>query len=160
MKYLSKFIKFSFKKMHLKMLSAKCRPFCLGLNVLNEIQSFQNLLNFNVVSYCEETELLICISNHSLILEHYGLSKFTLSNKKTSSFHTENIMAADMIYSIKKFMVTHKYSMSFHKEVFFFYIFNNSFHTGLAGLSLNYPRSEPLTHFAVQRNIKGSKAWW
>ena len=23
-----------FKKMHLKMLSAKCRPFCLGLNVL------------------------------------------------------------------------------------------------------------------------------
>ena len=26
---------FSFKKMHLKMLSAKCRPFCLGLNVLS-----------------------------------------------------------------------------------------------------------------------------
>ena len=26
---------FSFKKMHLKMSSAKCRPFCLGLNVLN-----------------------------------------------------------------------------------------------------------------------------
>ena len=28
--------KFSFKKMHLKMSSAKCRPFCLGLNVLRE----------------------------------------------------------------------------------------------------------------------------
>ena len=27
---------FSFKKMHLKMSSAKWRPFCLGLNVLNE----------------------------------------------------------------------------------------------------------------------------
>ena len=26
---------FSFKKMPLKMLSGKCRPFCLGLNVLN-----------------------------------------------------------------------------------------------------------------------------
>ena len=26
---------FSFKKKHLKMLSGKCRPFCLGLNVLN-----------------------------------------------------------------------------------------------------------------------------
>ena len=26
---------FSFKKMHLKMASAKWRPFCLGLNVLN-----------------------------------------------------------------------------------------------------------------------------
>ena len=27
---------FSFQKMHLKVLSAKRRPFCLGLNVLNE----------------------------------------------------------------------------------------------------------------------------
>ena len=29
---------FSLKKMHLKMSSAKCRPFCLGLNVLNKTQ--------------------------------------------------------------------------------------------------------------------------
>ena len=29
---------FSFTKMHLKMSSAKWRPFCLGLNVLNEVQ--------------------------------------------------------------------------------------------------------------------------
>ena len=28
---------FSFKKMHLKMASAKWRPFCLGLNVLTKI---------------------------------------------------------------------------------------------------------------------------
>ena len=28
---------FSFKKMHLKMSSAKCRPFCLGLNVLSVV---------------------------------------------------------------------------------------------------------------------------
>ena len=28
---------FSFKKMHLKMSSAKCRPFCLGLNVLRHL---------------------------------------------------------------------------------------------------------------------------
>ena len=28
--------KFSFKKMHLKMSSGKCRPSCLGLNVLND----------------------------------------------------------------------------------------------------------------------------
>ena len=27
---------FSFKKMHLKMLSGKCLPFCLGLNVFNQ----------------------------------------------------------------------------------------------------------------------------
>ena len=29
----------SFKKMHLKMLSGKCRPFCLGLNVLIYIKA-------------------------------------------------------------------------------------------------------------------------
>ena len=28
---------FSFKKMHLKMVSAKCRPFCPGLNVLRDV---------------------------------------------------------------------------------------------------------------------------
>ena len=27
---------FSFKNMHLKMSSAKCRPFCVGLNVLTQ----------------------------------------------------------------------------------------------------------------------------
>ena len=31
---------FSFKKMHLKMSSAKWRPFCLGLNVLNCVMFF------------------------------------------------------------------------------------------------------------------------
>ena len=33
-KILSKIYTFSFKKIHLKMLSGKWRPFCLGLNVL------------------------------------------------------------------------------------------------------------------------------
>ena len=30
---------FSFKKMHLKMSSAKCRPFCVGLNVLRALST-------------------------------------------------------------------------------------------------------------------------
>ena len=34
---LSEIHAFSFKKMHLKMPSAKWRPFCLGLNVLTEV---------------------------------------------------------------------------------------------------------------------------
>ena len=40
---------FSFKKMRLKMSSAKRRPFCLGLNVLNEIQYLQtrHIKSFN-----------------------------------------------------------------------------------------------------------------
>ena len=33
---------FSFKKMHLKMSSAKWRPVCLGLNVLNQINEIIN----------------------------------------------------------------------------------------------------------------------
>ena len=33
---LSKIHTFSLKKMHFKMLSGKCRPFCLGLNVLRQ----------------------------------------------------------------------------------------------------------------------------
>ena len=32
---------FSFKKMHLKLLSAKCRPFCFGLNVLSVAHKWQ-----------------------------------------------------------------------------------------------------------------------
>ena len=35
---------FPFKKMHLKMSSAKWRPFCLGLNVLSKIAPRRNLL--------------------------------------------------------------------------------------------------------------------
>ena len=38
---LSKIWKFLFKKMHLKMSSAKWRPFCLGLNVLNDHKASQ-----------------------------------------------------------------------------------------------------------------------
>ena len=36
---------FSFKKMHLKMSCAKCRPFCLGLNVLRLIRYQKNSFN-------------------------------------------------------------------------------------------------------------------
>ena len=37
---LSEIHTFSFKKIHLKMSSGKCRPFCLGLNVLTNWESF------------------------------------------------------------------------------------------------------------------------
>ena len=38
---LFKIQKFSFQEMHVKMLSSKWRPFCLGLNVLNVNVIFQ-----------------------------------------------------------------------------------------------------------------------
>ena len=37
---LSKIYTFSFKKMHLKMLSGKCQPFCLSLNVLSNTEEY------------------------------------------------------------------------------------------------------------------------
>ena len=45
---------FSFNKMHLKMLSAKWRPFCLGLNVLNESLNKQ-FTCFN------DSEIVLCM---------------------------------------------------------------------------------------------------
>ena len=41
---------FSFKKIHLKMLSGKWRPFCLGLNELNKQNTFWK---FCVIIYCD-----------------------------------------------------------------------------------------------------------
>ena len=39
---------FSFPKMHWKMLSGKCRPFCLGLNVLTRLHD-------DVITYISRT---------------------------------------------------------------------------------------------------------
>ena len=44
---LSKIRAFSFKKMHLKMSSAKWRPFCLGLNVLSFI-AWRRYIQWNI----------------------------------------------------------------------------------------------------------------
>ena len=44
---LSEIQPFSFKKMHLKMSSAKWRPFCFGLNVLKGTDVISQLLDFS-----------------------------------------------------------------------------------------------------------------
>ena len=56
---------FSFKKMHLKMPSAKWRPFCLGINVLTHqpscIALYTLLGNFGYVHYpCIAWKAIIC----------------------------------------------------------------------------------------------------
>ena len=54
--FLSKIRAFSFKKMHLKMSSAKCRPFCLGLNVLINNKAMNRtstvMMNGQTISKC------------------------------------------------------------------------------------------------------------
>ena len=62
---------FSFKKMHLKMSSAKWRPFCLGLNVLIYEQAisnqcyvhspFQNIRTLNGIVYDFDVDILITL---------------------------------------------------------------------------------------------------
>ena len=57
---------FSVKKMHLKMLSAKWRPFCLGLNVLNNSYSLAFPLS-KIVAMCDTLLLgwcVICLTKH------------------------------------------------------------------------------------------------
>ena len=42
---------FSFKKMYLKMSSGKCRPFCLGINVLKPIGDITKSHNHKIMVY-------------------------------------------------------------------------------------------------------------
>ena len=62
---LSKIRAFSLKKMHLKMSSAKWRPFCLGLNVLtiNQKLFYLTVLAVLLSSRCHYTYFMINIYN-------------------------------------------------------------------------------------------------
>ena len=57
---LSEICTFSFEKMHLKMLSEKWQPFCLGLNVLTNwgTYNFINRKNSTYLTYQDEGRLL------------------------------------------------------------------------------------------------------
>ena len=57
---------FSFKKMHLKLSSAKWRPFCLGLNVLNVMTQDESIL----ILWDFSCHLLIDRSEQVLWIEH------------------------------------------------------------------------------------------
>ena len=52
---LSEIHAFSFKKMHLKMSSAKWRPFCLGLNVLNGWQYITRRMYYYITIFFHRT---------------------------------------------------------------------------------------------------------
>ena len=55
---------FSFKKMHLKMSSAKCRPFCLGLNVLGTV----TVSVMRAIRTYSAMDLLPAIANYTLAI--------------------------------------------------------------------------------------------
>ena len=67
---LSEIQTFSFKKMPLKMSSAKWRPFCLGLNVLRRIWGFACPV------YCKARHLMSSYTEHwNRTLTHWGRDK-------------------------------------------------------------------------------------
>ena len=84
---LSEIHAFSFKKMHLKMSSAKWRPFCLGLNVLIHcglVMPYGNIVSGShlaqVMAYC-----LMMIPSHYLI--HWLLICELLWHSHEDVFH-------------------------------------------------------------------------
>ena len=63
---------FSFKKMHLKMSSEKCRPFCFGLNVLNQLKPNYTIwrdralsILLKLMAYTWQHQAIICTSVES-----------------------------------------------------------------------------------------------
>ena len=72
---------FSCKKMHLKVFSAKQRPFCLGLKVLNDMQSltYQSMklyLKFDVSPYIADQLFAISWDTGNLTVESFELSLY------------------------------------------------------------------------------------
>ena len=85
---------FSFKKMHLKISSGKCRPFCLGLNMLmtmevrhrihrwlkgnqicifwKKIHKFHKACNWMETKYCEQTVIVLKKVN---VVKHIAIIK-------------------------------------------------------------------------------------
>ena len=60
---------FSFKKLHLKVSSAKWRPFCLGLNVLNTWLAFALVIEFQ----CSRKRVTHCNTNIEIHRNHICL---------------------------------------------------------------------------------------
>ena len=59
---------FSFKKLHLKMSSAKWRPFCLGLNVLTH---WGLMMPYHRIHHGSWSALVQAVACHWLTLSHY-----------------------------------------------------------------------------------------
>ena len=69
---LIKIITFSFKKMYLKMSSAKRQPFCLGLNVLtwwNQVSMVKDMTLYNQYKDCYSHSMLVQWSGSTLAQE-------------------------------------------------------------------------------------------
>ena len=81
---------FSFKKAHLKMLSAKWRPFCLGLNVL-KTAALQKFTSLTSTSHLND-KLVISGCNTALTKTSCAVSDDKIITKTTSILSFTNIL--------------------------------------------------------------------
>ena len=89
---------FSFKKMHLKMSSAKWRLFCLGPNVLSLLNEcwIQNTLTFSIPLPCKSLWLVFVVLN----LEYSGSIKYqVLSTIVVLSKYQKYQIMCDILHS-------------------------------------------------------------
>ena len=77
---------FSFKKMHLKMSSAKCCPFCLGLNVLTEDETKKQDCKWHNIKWrgIVDEDTRECYMKHT-VLTHWGRDKMDVILQTTVS---------------------------------------------------------------------------
>ena len=71
--------KFPFKKVHLKMSSGKCRPFCLGLNVLKQ----ETHINIISIILCNADIIMKCTW---IFISNKVVEGFLLPTKKNSEY--------------------------------------------------------------------------
>ena len=94
---------FSFNKMHLKMSSAKWRPFCLGLNVLN-IQLPTLALQHNTAKF-EVASILPLVRRKKIlskifIRSHHAIYKDSMLKSKFRAQHTPFITELRMFKAV------------------------------------------------------------
>ena len=86
---------FSFKKMHLKMLSGKWRPFCLGLNVLKVATTYETYPHPHIQSSVWElrvTNLLLCIFVDVIESNDVYHQTSSVSNTKTPNLNVSRLV--------------------------------------------------------------------
>ena len=92
---------FSFRKMRLKMSSAKWRPFCIGLNVLSTNGDFKIFWRFESHSYiCMTfTFAYLCHSRRHIILNYLRSPVLKILHVKKKTYRSFSVITKNMLLS-------------------------------------------------------------
>ena len=102
---------FSFKKMHLKISSAKWRPFCLGLNVLTVYQflaAWHSVVGLALIFFIFFTaSLCILFNGEGLAIVHWSLAYFSYTLQCKCSLYCPQLETHDRTLGILALTTTH-----------------------------------------------------